>query len=226
MSFVPGGWQSKGRGNRCHEPGSPVSYRQRRPGGAPAMTRAQNSARLASLGRCARSCHEEVRWCHGPGGPSGSTARRKARSEEVARPAAGSNGTSPALSRGLYLLVHPWVVSGSWGPPGPAEVVGRHHLDRVRLAARLSLRRRAGGHALHRWRRFCLQTHHRHCGDTAQWVPLRSAARCTYAIRWVAVKYRWRLTIDSAERSALSSHPSSACGDITVTKPARPPRVG
>lgn len=36
--------------------------------------------------------------------------------------------------------------------------------------------------------------------DPAEWLPPRTAARCTYAIQWVQVKYRWRLTINTAER--------------------------
>jgi hypothetical protein len=57
--------------------------------------------------------------------------------------------------------------------------------------------------------------------DPAQWLPPRSAARCAYGTRWVLVKYRWRLTIDSAERSRLSTILSGSCGSKTVTVPAR-----
>jgi hypothetical protein len=37
--------------------------------------------------------------------------------------------------------------------------------------------------------------------DPAEWLP--ELAVCAYAKRWVAVKYRWRLSVDSAERAAL-----------------------
>jgi hypothetical protein len=57
--------------------------------------------------------------------------------------------------------------------------------------------------------------------DPAEWLPPRTAARCTYAIQWVQVKYRWRLSIDSAERSRLSSILSGSCGSRTATVPAR-----
>ena len=57
--------------------------------------------------------------------------------------------------------------------------------------------------------------------DPAQWLPPRTAARCTYAIQWVQVKYRWRLSIDSAERSRLSSILSGSCGSRSVTVPPR-----
>ena len=55
--------------------------------------------------------------------------------------------------------------------------------------------------------------------DPAQWLPPRKAARCTYAIQWVQVKYRWRLSIDSAERSRLSSILSGRCGSRSVAVP-------
>ena len=57
--------------------------------------------------------------------------------------------------------------------------------------------------------------------DPAQWLPPRAAVHCKYAIQWVQVKYRWRLTINSAERSKLSSLLSGDCGSRTVTVPTR-----
>jgi hypothetical protein len=57
--------------------------------------------------------------------------------------------------------------------------------------------------------------------DPAEWLPPRSAARCTYAIQWVQVKYRWRLSIDAAERSTLSSLLSGSCGARSVVLPPR-----
>ena len=57
--------------------------------------------------------------------------------------------------------------------------------------------------------------------DPAQWLPPRAAARCTYAIQWVQVKYRWRLSIDSAERVRLSSILSGSCGARATTVPYR-----
>ena len=55
--------------------------------------------------------------------------------------------------------------------------------------------------------------------DPAQWMPALST--CTYAIQWVQVKYRWRLTMDSAEKSKLASLLSGSCGARTVTIPGR-----
>jgi hypothetical protein len=57
--------------------------------------------------------------------------------------------------------------------------------------------------------------------DPAQWLPPVASTRCTYAIWWVQVKYRWRLSMDSAERAKLSSILSGSCGSRTVTIPAR-----
>lgn len=52
--------------------------------------------------------------------------------------------------------------------------------------------------------------------DPAQWMPPYSGARCTYVTHWVAVKLRWRLTVNSAEKSALASF-ADACPNVTVT---------
>lgn len=57
--------------------------------------------------------------------------------------------------------------------------------------------------------------------DPAQWLPPRSAARCRYATTWVLVKYRWRLSVDLAERDRLSSLLSGDCGAAVVTVPPR-----
>ena len=39
--------------------------------------------------------------------------------------------------------------------------------------------------------------------DPAQWLPPAAAARCPYLAAWMAVKVRFALTIDTAERNAL-----------------------
>ncbi|MER5930791.1 HNH endonuclease family protein [Streptomyces sp. NPDC002054] len=41
--------------------------------------------------------------------------------------------------------------------------------------------------------------------DPAEWLPSRTAYRCTYARSWVHVKQYWGLSMDSAEKSALQS---------------------
>lgn len=56
--------------------------------------------------------------------------------------------------------------------------------------------------------------------DPAQWEPAR--ARCRYAALWVAVKYRWNLSVDVGEHTALTSR-LTACGESrsTVVVPAK-----
>ncbi|MFJ8018127.1 HNH endonuclease family protein [Streptomyces sp. NPDC096339] len=39
--------------------------------------------------------------------------------------------------------------------------------------------------------------------DPAEWLPSRTAYRCTYARMWVHVKQYWGLSMDSAEKTAL-----------------------
>ncbi|GGT93170.1 hypothetical protein GCM10010289_11480 [Streptomyces violascens] len=39
--------------------------------------------------------------------------------------------------------------------------------------------------------------------DPAKWLPSQTSYRCTYARMWVDVEHYYRLTVDSAEKSAL-----------------------
>ncbi len=56
--------------------------------------------------------------------------------------------------------------------------------------------------------------------DPAQWMPPLAAAACQYVTDWMLVKYRWSLTIDSAEASELATVLSTGgCGATTVTVP-------
>ncbi|ASW53463.1 HNH endonuclease family protein [Plantactinospora sp. KBS50] len=50
--------------------------------------------------------------------------------------------------------------------------------------------------------------------DPAEWMPTYD--RCRYIGEWAAVKTRWRLTADSAEKSALTSYASS-CSNVTIS---------
>lgn len=50
--------------------------------------------------------------------------------------------------------------------------------------------------------------------DPAEWLP--ELQQCRYLEEWVAVKHRWGLAVDTAERSALSSL-ASGCSDVTIT---------
>ncbi|MEV4420412.1 HNH endonuclease family protein [Patulibacter sp. NPDC049589] len=52
--------------------------------------------------------------------------------------------------------------------------------------------------------------------DPAEWEPPLASYRCTYVKDWVAVKLRWALKVDDAERTALASRAAS-CPATTVT---------
>lgn len=49
--------------------------------------------------------------------------------------------------------------------------------------------------------------------DPAEWMPARG--RCKYVRQWVAVKIRWQLTVDRAEKRALRRH-ASGCKNSTI----------
>ncbi|KAF8152296.1 hypothetical protein B0H34DRAFT_111959 [Crassisporium funariophilum] len=42
--------------------------------------------------------------------------------------------------------------------------------------------------------------------DPAEWMPPLTSYRCTYARAWVHVKYYWKLSVDSAEKAALTGY--------------------
>ena len=56
--------------------------------------------------------------------------------------------------------------------------------------------------------------------DPAQWLPSNSSHLCKYTADWLQVKYRWGLSIDSAESLALGSL-VVACNDFPVTIPEK-----
>ncbi|GAB3275664.1 HNH endonuclease family protein [Kineosporia babensis] len=55
--------------------------------------------------------------------------------------------------------------------------------------------------------------------DPAEWLPAKN--RCTYARQWVAIKYRWGLSIDTAEKRALTKLLAGDCGRLKMKLPAR-----
>ncbi len=57
--------------------------------------------------------------------------------------------------------------------------------------------------------------------DPTTWLPTLKRFDCTYMTWWVAVKWRWRLTIDPAEKTFLTKH-LRACGWPNAAKPSRP----
>lgn len=52
--------------------------------------------------------------------------------------------------------------------------------------------------------------------DPAEWMPPLTSVHCRYIGEWAAVKTRWGLRVDSAEKSALTSYATS-CGNVTIT---------
>lgn len=50
--------------------------------------------------------------------------------------------------------------------------------------------------------------------DPDEWLP--DEQRCRYVKQWVAVKHRWRLTVDSAEKDALTAL-AADCSNTTIT---------
>jgi hypothetical protein len=50
------------------------------------------------------------------------------------------------------------------------------------------------------------------------WLPSKKALRCAYVTDWIAVKYRWRLSVDAAEKQALS-RALVACTAVKIVLP-------
>ena len=55
--------------------------------------------------------------------------------------------------------------------------------------------------------------------DPGAWLP--ATGRCSYVTRWLLTKYRWSLTIDRRERSALAEVLTGRCGGREVALPRR-----
>jgi hypothetical protein len=56
--------------------------------------------------------------------------------------------------------------------------------------------------------------------DPAEWLPTNVAYQCDYAKTWITVKYRWRLSVDIAEKRALKRIVKT-CSNKKVTLPVR-----
>jgi hypothetical protein len=52
--------------------------------------------------------------------------------------------------------------------------------------------------------------------DPAEWMPSLTSVYCRYITEWTAVKTRWGLSADSAEKASLTSY-AAACTNSTVT---------
>jgi hypothetical protein len=58
--------------------------------------------------------------------------------------------------------------------------------------------------------------------DPQEWLPPAKGFRCRYLARWVAIKYRWRLSVDRGEKRAIVSNwKKCPKGQLKVTKIAR-----
>lgn len=55
--------------------------------------------------------------------------------------------------------------------------------------------------------------------DPGEWIPTNKSYTCTYLEDWVAVKTRWRLSIDATEKAALTHHASTCAGNTTKPIP-------
>lgn len=58
--------------------------------------------------------------------------------------------------------------------------------------------------------------------DAAEWFPSRSQSNCVFAEVTVITKYHWKLTVDSAEKSALANM-LNGCTKTTSDAPSTPP---
>jgi hypothetical protein len=57
--------------------------------------------------------------------------------------------------------------------------------------------------------------------DPTVWMPPAASAECQYITDWVLSKYRWSLTVDTAEQSAIQGYLAhNNCGAQTVATPA------
>jgi hypothetical protein len=57
--------------------------------------------------------------------------------------------------------------------------------------------------------------------DPREWMPPRASYSCRYVADWVAVKWRWHLSVDAVERRYLARELRS-CGWPPVPMPSRP----
>jgi hypothetical protein len=58
--------------------------------------------------------------------------------------------------------------------------------------------------------------------DPSQWMVPRAVYRCQYLNQWILVKWRWRLTMNEAERNNIRTR-LRACPRVNLTRPQRPP---
>lgn len=56
--------------------------------------------------------------------------------------------------------------------------------------------------------------------DPAEWLPTHEPYRCTYVAVWTAVKWRWDLSVDAAERDAIARI-LAGCSAGSIVTPAK-----
>lgn len=61
--------------------------------------------------------------------------------------------------------------------------------------------------------------------DPSEWLPPRQQYRCTYVATWIAVKYRWWLSIDERESASLRVL-VEGCAPLRIVPPERAPIAG
>jgi hypothetical protein len=59
--------------------------------------------------------------------------------------------------------------------------------------------------------------------EPGQWLPSRPSAVCKYVKQYIAVKYRWKLAVNTTEKADLSGELSTYCASSpSITNPGRP----
>lgn len=58
--------------------------------------------------------------------------------------------------------------------------------------------------------------------DPAEWLPPDTSYRCTYVTTWIAVKYRWSLSIDPVEKASMKRD-LNGCGNPSLSLPEKVP---
>jgi DNA uptake protein ComE-like DNA-binding protein len=56
--------------------------------------------------------------------------------------------------------------------------------------------------------------------DPAEWLPTNTAYHCEYAVAWVQVKARWKLSIDAVEKEKLLNLANSCGGEALEFSPS------
>jgi hypothetical protein len=142
--------------------------------------------------------------------------------EAVIRPAAGG---SCDLGRGLWLSRYDGVITRDSSTFDVDHMVPLNEAWQSGAWAWSSTKREAYANDLgYQASLIAVSAHsNRSKGDREpqDWMPERSTYACKYVKRWVAVKWRWRLTVNTAERTFLRAR-LELCGWPRVARPGTP----